>query len=98
MFLVVVSVLGRLPCKFHGGYNGDVLVFFWEVYHEGITGHNTRKELFMLVILVLVSGRSQVIDPRKIYSNSCTCSHSCYFSCSCSCSGKVTGDSHEREL
>jgi hypothetical protein len=79
MFLVVVSVPGRLPCKSHGGYNGDVLVLFRAGYHGGIIGHNTRKVLSFLVILVL--GKSRVIAPRKSYSDDCTCS------CSCSCSG-----------
>jgi hypothetical protein len=69
MFLVVVSVPGRLPCKFHGGYHGDVLVFFRAGYHGGITGHNTRKVLFML--LILVPSRSQVISLRRSNSDGC---------------------------
>jgi hypothetical protein len=28
MFLVVASIPDMLPCKFHGGYYGDVLVLF----------------------------------------------------------------------
>jgi hypothetical protein len=83
---------GRLPCKFHGGYHEDVLVLFQAGYHGGIIGHNTRKALF--VLLILVPGRSQVISLRKSYSNIFTCS----CSCSCSCSGKVAGDILKREL
>jgi hypothetical protein len=85
MFLVVVSIPGKLPCKFHGAYHG------------GIIGHNTRKALSVLLILVLVPRRSQVIALRKSYNDGCACSCSCT-SCSCSCFGQVTGDSSKREL
>jgi hypothetical protein len=76
MFLVVVSVPSNLPCKFHGDYHGNVLVLFAAGYYGGIVGHNTRKALFML--LILVPDRSQVIAPRKGYSDGCTCSCSCF--------------------
>jgi hypothetical protein len=62
MFLVVVFVPGRLPCKFHGGYHGDVLVLFWAGYHGGIIGHNTRKVLFLF--LFFVPGR--LIAPKEL--------------------------------
>jgi hypothetical protein len=84
--LVVVSVLSRLPCKFHG----DVLVLFRAGYHGGIIGHNTRKVL--CVLLINVPGRSHVIAPRNSYSDDYTCS------CSYSCSRKLTGYSPGREL
>jgi hypothetical protein len=90
MFLVVVNIPGRLPCKFHGGYHGDILFLFWVGYHGGIIGHNTRKLLFVLLTLVLVPGRSHVIASRKRYNDNCTCS--------CSCSEKVIGDSSKRDL
>jgi hypothetical protein len=54
MFLVVVFVPGRLPCKFHGSYHGDVLVLFQAGYHGGIIGHNTRKVLFLFLVLVFL--------------------------------------------
>jgi len=37
MFLVVVFFRGRLPCKFHRGSHGDVLVLFQAGYHKGMT-------------------------------------------------------------
>jgi hypothetical protein len=49
MFLVVVFVPGRLPCKFHG----DVLVLFQVGYHEGMTGNNTGEVLFLFLLLFL---------------------------------------------
>jgi hypothetical protein len=50
MFLVVVFVPGKLPCKFHGGYHGDVLVLFWVGYHEGMTSNNTSEVLFLIFV------------------------------------------------
>jgi hypothetical protein len=56
MFLVVVFVPGRLPCKFHGGYHGDVLVLFRAGYHGGMIGNNTREVLFLFLFVVLYHG------------------------------------------
>jgi hypothetical protein len=55
MFLVVVFVLGRLPCKCHGHYHGNdvVLVLFWEAYCGIMIGHNTREVLFFFLLLFL---------------------------------------------
>ena len=64
MLLVIVFVLGNLPCKFHGGYYEDVLVLFRADYCGGIIGNNTTKLLFLFIIRVLVLGRSQVIALR----------------------------------
>jgi hypothetical protein len=60
MFLVVVFVPGRLPCKFHGGYHGDVLVLFRAGYHEGMTGSNTREVLFLFFVSYSCSCSRQV--------------------------------------
>jgi hypothetical protein len=43
MFLVVDLVPGRLSCKFHGGYHGDVVVL---VSCSGkVTGNSSEREL-----------------------------------------------------
>jgi hypothetical protein len=86
MFLVVVFVLGRLPCKFHGGYHGDILVLFRAGYRGGMIGNNTGEVLFLFllcscsflilfIVLTLVPGRSQALALRKSYSDDCSCSY-----------------------
>jgi hypothetical protein len=62
MFLVVVFVSGRLPCKFYGGYHGDVLVLFRAGYHEGMFGSNTREVLFLFSVSYSCSCSRQVKD------------------------------------
>jgi hypothetical protein len=54
MFLVVVFVPGRLPCKFHVGYHGDgALVLFRAGYCGRMIGHNSREVLFLFLLLFL---------------------------------------------
>jgi hypothetical protein len=49
-------VLGKLSCKFHGGYHGNdlflILVLFREGYHGGMIGNITGKVLFLFFVLV----------------------------------------------
>jgi hypothetical protein len=80
MFLVVVFVPGRLPCKFHGSYHGDVLVLFRAGYHEGMIGHNTGEVLFLFLLLFLFrAGYHEEIIRRMLFL-------SAIFPCYCSCS------------
>jgi hypothetical protein len=54
MFLVVDFVPGRLSCKFHGGYHGDVVVLvscFRAGYYGGMIGHNTGRVLKSVVLI-----------------------------------------------
>jgi hypothetical protein len=58
MFLVVVFVPDRLPCKFHGDYHGYVLILFRVGYHGGMIGNNIG-EVFLFLLLFFVLGKLQ---------------------------------------
>jgi hypothetical protein len=65
MFLLVVFVPGRLPCKFHGGFHGAVLVLFWAGYHEGMTGSNTREVFLFFVSYSCFCSRQVTVDSSE---------------------------------
>jgi hypothetical protein len=81
IFLVVVFVPGRLSCKFHGGYHGDVVVLV-SCFGQVTIGHNTGRALLFFLIIVffvldLVLDGSQVIALKRSYRDDC--SRSCFY-------------------